>query len=681
MTDLSDEIIDIFDQKLAKKYNSSPRHAQVQMALDIYSYIKNCRNTEYGSNKVLFEEAPVGTGKSLGTLIPAIVAAKNMHLPFKGVIYATATIGLQSQLWHEEKKTLIDLGLLYPHEAKLAMGKNNTACFKGYQLNQTSFSSEEQKILNRFFKKTITGLKDELITDFEFDITPEKWDLIKIPSGENYSCDCVGHQYRRDLKKSSHLTITNQQQLISAYLTTANLEPYPPVLDLKNKIIVIDEAHELQENFLEAHTKRFRLKDLKKVARQFLSLNRQANFNQMIKELNKKSDEIYSGRGTFQFENTQIAIFRSINEHLKEALAQARNDFNYSATNKLAKISEQLDTMLLTKVYKSWYEFDVTHDTYEICYAPKNFGENLNLFLKRLSSNNPLILLSGTFSANAGTRTAPKILAKNWYLTNQEFILNKYSSIFEWDKQIYGIGMDKFNPIKRNSHIINDANRHAFHIVYEIDVLAERIAGGILILTTSLELKDNIGKRLRNVSDKIGRTVLVQKKGESQNPITVDKFKKDKKSILVGSGSYYTGFSVPGTALQGLVITKLPFPVISNPLYTIKMDELNAEDSEGNAKQIEELKYFMMFIKLEQGIGRLIRTTEDYGTLVITDPRISTDPRIVDWFQGHNILLHTNYDEMKTFYMNWLNGVDIEGEEYVREELFKDGMKGKVWHT
>lgn len=180
---------------------------------------------------------------------------------------------------------MIDLGLLYPHEAKLAMGKTNTACFQRYQSNRTSFSSEEQKILNRFFKKTITGLKDELITNFEFDITPDKWNLIKIPSGENYSCDCVGHQYRRDLKKSSRLTITNQQQLISAYLTTANLEPYPPVLDLKNKIIVIDEAHELQENFLEAHTKRFGLKDLKNVVHQFLSLNRQINFNHMIKEL------------------------------------------------------------------------------------------------------------------------------------------------------------------------------------------------------------------------------------------------------------------------------------------------------------------------------------------------------------------------------------------------------------
>lgn len=124
MTDLSDEIIDIFEQKLTKKYNSSPRHAQVQMALDIYSYIKNCRNTEYGSNKVLFEEAPVGTGKSLGTLVPAIVAAKNMHIPFKGIIYATATIGLQSQLWHEEKKDVDRPWFVVSSRGKVSYGEN-----------------------------------------------------------------------------------------------------------------------------------------------------------------------------------------------------------------------------------------------------------------------------------------------------------------------------------------------------------------------------------------------------------------------------------------------------------------------------------------------------------------------------------------------------------------------------
>ncbi len=67
--------------------------------------------------------------------------------------------------------------------------------------------------------------------------------------------------------------------------------------------------------------------------------------------------------------------------------------------------------------------------------------------------------------------------------------------------------------------------------------------------------------------------------------------------------------------------------------------------------------------------------------MIITDPRISTDSRIVDWFQTHNILLSTNYGEMEKFYTNWLKGVDIEGEEYVREELFKDGVRGEVWHA
>lgn len=134
------------------KYRSTPRYSQIQMALDVYSYIKNCRYSPTTKNKILFTEAPVGTGKSLGALVPSIIATGMPTIPYKGIIYATATIGLQSQLWHEEQATLIALGLLKRNEAKLAMGKTNTACFSKYTLNKEKFSKDERDVLDLFFK-------------------------------------------------------------------------------------------------------------------------------------------------------------------------------------------------------------------------------------------------------------------------------------------------------------------------------------------------------------------------------------------------------------------------------------------------------------------------------------------------------------------------------------------------
>lgn len=58
--------------------------------------------------------------------------------------------------------------------------------------------------------------------------------------------------------------------------------------------------------------------------------------------------------------------------------------------------------MLLPSQNKIWFEFDTTHKIFELCYSPKHFGEHLKLFLTRVSKNNVVILMSGTFSANAG---------------------------------------------------------------------------------------------------------------------------------------------------------------------------------------------------------------------------------------------------------------------------------------
>lgn len=195
-------------------------------------------------------------------------------------------------------------------------------------------------------------------------------------------------------------------------------------------------------------------------------------------------------------------------------------------------------------------------------------------------------------------------------------------------------------------------------------------------MTTSLEYKDEIGKRLLQRQNEVGRQILVQKKNESQNPLTVDIFKRDGHAMLVGSGSYYTGFSVPGKALQALVISKLPFPVRSEPLFTIKIDEINSSKSTDKETKINDLKYFLMFTKLEQGIGRLIRSTTDYGTLVVTDPRVISDNRVRKWFEERDISLHNDYSEMKNFYDNWeAHNVVINAEEYVRSELFEDRVR------
>ena len=65
---ISNEIIHLFEEDIANLYHSSPRLSQVQMSLDVADFLVN------SSERIMFVEAPVGTGKTLGVLVPLLLS-------------------------------------------------------------------------------------------------------------------------------------------------------------------------------------------------------------------------------------------------------------------------------------------------------------------------------------------------------------------------------------------------------------------------------------------------------------------------------------------------------------------------------------------------------------------------------------------------------------------------------
>jgi ATP-dependent DNA helicase DinG len=75
---------------------------------------------------------------------------------------------------------------------------------------------------------------------------------------------------------------------------------------------------------------------------------------------------------------------------------------------------------------------------------------------------------------------------------------------------------------------------------------------------------------------------------------------------------------VKGEALRLVIIEKLPFASPDDPLVRARIDHLQATG--GNAFRDYQLPEAALALK--QGVGRLIRSEEDYGTVVICDPRM-----------------------------------------------------------
>jgi ATP-dependent DNA helicase DinG len=98
----------------------------------------------------------------------------------------------------------------------------------------------------------------------------------------------------------------------------------------------------------------------------------------------------------------------------------------------------------------------------------------------------------------------------------------------------------------------------------------------------------------------------------------VSMFRKSRGACLLGCQSLWEGVDFPGDALKLLVIPKLPFPNPVDPLVAGISNKMKAEGK--NAFK----EYFVpeAYMELRQGLGRLIRSEEDCGKVLILDNRI-----------------------------------------------------------
>jgi ATP-dependent DNA helicase DinG len=107
--------------------------------------------------------------------------------------------------------------------------------------------------------------------------------------------------------------------------------------------------------------------------------------------------------------------------------------------------------------------------------------------------------------------------------------------------------------------------------------------------------------------------------GEAPRERLLEEFRADGNAVLLGTASFWEGVDVKGEALRLVVIEKLPFASPEDPLVRARIEHLTA--SGGNAFRDYQLPEAALALK--QGAGRLIRSEDDYGVVVICDPRMT----------------------------------------------------------
>jgi ATP-dependent DNA helicase DinG len=108
--------------------------------------------------------------------------------------------------------------------------------------------------------------------------------------------------------------------------------------------------------------------------------------------------------------------------------------------------------------------------------------------------------------------------------------------------------------------------------------------------------------------------------GEAPRVRLLSQFVESGRGILLGTASFWEGVDVPGDPLGGLIIQKLPFQVPTEPIIAARMEAIEARGED------PFWRYTLpeAALRLKQGFGRLIRTRNDRGAVLVLDDRLLT---------------------------------------------------------
>jgi ATP-dependent DNA helicase DinG len=175
------------------------------------------------------------------------------------------------------------------------------------------------------------------------------------------------------------------------------------------------------------------------------------------------------------------------------------------------------------------------------------------------------------------------------------------------------------SPFNYRDHMRVVALRGGADLVREtadvLEALAKSLGGRTLGLFTSLRRMDEVANELSSRLRGEGIEVIAPRRGSDDPTALIQRF-VNGAGVLLGARRFWQGIDIPGEALQAVVIEKLPFEV---PTELRRRRE--ARLAEHGVPSFERLSLGRMLLNLKQMVGRLIRTEDDRGIVVIVEGR------------------------------------------------------------
>ena len=645
--------------KISKTFEERP--IQVELLKHIVS--------AFNENKIAVFEAGTGVGKSYSYLIPSALWALTNN---ERVIISTGTINLQQQLCEKDLpavEKIIGKKIKYV----LMKGRQNYVCLR--RLNDAASildlfegESDELKKIADWAQSSSTGSK----SDLSFMPTENVWTKV---NSESDACmgmrcpfhnDCFVMKVRKEAA-SANLIIVNHHLLFAdiesrlsgaGYDDAAVLPPYHH--------IIFDEAHGIENaatSFFSESVNRFKLN---KLINQMYHHRKNSEAGHLcslaiLSSNEEKAGDAYELTNKIKLAMTNVEIaakdllandytmrlyeatcrnfgpflvalgeltralasFADLIRIVMEGIADEDKDTPFYWESKV--ILRHLDSyVILLRNFPIWDEKkddvfwiqkkrlppDLVRDGSDPEYV---ILTQTPLDISHLMNEGVFEQMSSVICTSATLKTGRDF--NYWMrrtgvtLSGQERIIKgEFPSPFPYNKNmLFAVPADAPLP---------DNIQFQQWVEMALPRLIQAAAGRTLVLFTSYEsLKSAHRAVLASMRGFPGR---IMKQGDDDNAKLLEAFKKENESVLFATDSFWQGVDIPGESLSQVIIVKLPFTVPNDPVFVARAEAIEKR----GGSSFMELSVPEAVIKFRQGIGRLIRRSDDKGVVVVLDRRI-----------------------------------------------------------